>query len=332
MGIKNLLYFLSNYSNIINETDNESYNGKRIAIDISILIYQVVIGFRNTGSDIINNDGQIISHILGLFNKTLYFLNKNIIPIYVFDGKPPKLKQKLLKLRKYNRMKALNAYYNLDINNSNKIKYFKKSVYITQDQMNQCRELLNLMGIPYINAPEEADSQLSYLCKSNMVYAVFTEDMDILTFGSPIIIKNFTSPQKKFIEIKLDNILNELNLTYNEFIELCILFGCDYCHHIINIKPQDIYKIYIKHKSIEKTLEEIKNMGYYVSKYYDYKSAFNYFTDSKYIPIQNDQLKLSKPNIEKLFNILINKYNLNKDIISTKLIKLNNYYNKLKII
>ena len=93
-----------------------------------------------------------------------------------------------------------------------KIKYLKRSVTISHIQMNQCRELLLLMGIPYVDAPQEADSQLSYLCKNKLVYAVLSEDMDILTFGSPSIIRNFNSFKNYPIQINLNNILNILNI------------------------------------------------------------------------------------------------------------------------
>ena len=106
----------------------------------------------------------------------------------------------------------------------------KRSVIITRDQTDQCRELLDLMGVPYIDATEEADSELSNLCKNNLVYAVLTEDMDILTFGSPRIIRNLTTSKKEPIEIDLETVLSKLDLTYEQFIEMCILFGCDYCH------------------------------------------------------------------------------------------------------
>jgi flap endonuclease-1 len=329
MGIKNLLIFLSEFSDVVKEIDKTNYYGKKIAIDISILLYQVVIAIRNTGGDLLNSNGEIISHILGLFNKTLYFLEIGIIPIYVFDGKPPKIKEKVLQLRKNNRHKALYKL-NDDINTKDKIKYLKRSVWVSQTQMNQCRELLKLMGIPYINAPEEADSQLSYLCKSNMVYAVLTEDMDILTFGSPIIIRNLISNKKQPIEIELQTILNKLNLAYTEFIDLCILFGCDYCHHISNIKPKDIYKIYIKTKSLEKTLYELKQMGYYISDHYNYQLAKQYFINPEYNLINKKEIILHKPKINELFSLLVNKYELNKKIIYNKLNKLDNYYNKLK--
>jgi flap endonuclease-1 len=331
MGIKNLLYFLSHFSDTIKEIDRNTFYGKKIAVDISILIYQVVIASKNHESKLTSKTGEMVSHILGLFNKTIFFLDKGIIPIYVFDGKPPKIKEKIIQLRKNNKLKALEKLNNV-LTSTDKIKYLKKSVWITKAQMNQCRELLILMGIPYIDAPEEADSQLSYLCKTNMVYAVLTEDMDILTFGSPIIIRNFISNHKNPIQITLNTILNKLNLSYNQFIELCILFGCDYCYHIKNIKPNDIYNIYIKTKSIEKTLDELKNMGYNIGDNYDYTNAIQYFINASHIHIEENQLELNKPNIDKLFNLLVNKYNLNKYIINIKLNRLNIYYNNLKSI
>ena len=329
MGIKNLLTFLSNFPDVIKKIDRNSFSGKKIAIDISILIYQVVIGIRNSGSDKLNDNGDIVSHILGVFNKSIFFLEKGIIPIYVFDGKPPLIKQNLLQLRRNNKLIALNKLNNVT-DEENRIKYFKRTVFISKNQMDECRELLELMGIPYINAPEEADSQLSYLCKSNIVHAVLSEDMDILTFGSPNIIRNLISNNKTPIKIELSTILNKLNISYNEFIELCILFGCDYCPHIHNIKLINIYNIYMKYKSIDKTLTEMKRIGYIIPDKFNYSIAKEYFIKAKYNHINDDDIKLRKPNIEKLLLLLVNKYGLNEIIIYNKLIKLNYYYNKLK--
>lgn len=329
MGIKCLLKFLSDYPDLIQEKEIKNYYGKRIAIDISILMYQVVIAIRNSGSDLTNNKGQITSHILGLFNKTLAFLDKGIIPIFVFDGKPPILKQKILDARKQIRKKALEKL-NEAQTESDKIKYFKRSVCITREQMDQCRELLTLMGIPFINAPEEADSELAYLCKSNMVYAVLTEDMDILTFGSPKIIRNLTSNKKIPLEIKLSDILDKLKLSHDEFIELCILFGCDYCPNIADVKVSDMYQIYLKHKSIDKTLEELKTCGYVIPEVFEYTDAKQYFMNSTHDVVSGEVLKLKKPDIDKILNLLVNRYGLIKYKVIGKLNKLNTFYQKFK--
>jgi flap endonuclease-1 len=329
MGIKNLLKFLSNYPELIKEIHPKHFYGKKIAIDISILIYQVVISIRNSGSDLTNKKGELTSHILGLFNKTLAFLEKGIIPIYVFDGKPPHLKHKLLNTRKLIRKKALEKLSNAK-NNLEKIKYFKRSVLITREHMDQCRELLTLMGIPYINAPEEADSELSYLCKTNMVYAVQTEDMDILTFGSPRIIRNLSSSKKIPIEIELNNILTKLNLTYEQFIELCILFGCDYCPNLTGIKFLQIYEVYNKHKNIKDTIIELKLSGVFIPDDFNYITAKEYFMNPIHDIVTYNQLQIIKPNSELIIDLLVNKYGLIKYKIIKKVIKLNDFYYKFK--
>lgn len=324
MGIKNLLKFLSNYPDLINENYIENYGGKRIAIDISILIYQVVIAIRNTGSDLTNNKGEITSHILGIFNKTLTFLERGIIPIYIFDGKPPNLKKKILEVRNQIRKKALEKYTDAQTE-EDKIKYFKRSVYITKKQIEECQELLRLMGIPYIEAPEEADSQLAYLCKENLVYAVLTEDMDILTFGSPRIIRNLTNNKKIPIEIELNKVLEKLSLSYEQFIELCILFGCDYCSSLSDVKQNEIYNTYVLNKSIDKTIIELKKKGYYVSNI-DYQDAKDYFINSSYEPVNETQLILKQPDVNKLIELLVDKYGLIRYKVINKLRKLEYYY------
>ena len=330
MGIKNLLKFLLNYKDIIKETNINNYYGKKIAIDISILLYQIVISIRNSGSDIYNSDGKVISHIIGLFNKTLILLNKGIIPIYVFDGPPPKIKYNLLYFRKKCKEYALNKLNDVQ-NDDEKIKYLKRSVIITKEQINECKQLLEYMGIPYINAIEEADSELSYLCKNNLVYAVLTEDMDILTFGSPKIIRNLLSYTKQPFEIDLNSILDKLNLNHNEFIDLCILFGCDYCP-ILDINNNTIYNIYMKSKSIDITLNELQILGYKIPKnfYNNFNIAKKYFSESIHTDININILKLNIPNYEKLLDLLVIKNNLNKFKIINKLNNLYLIYNKFK--
>ena len=210
MGVKCLLKFINEIPELIQNVDNSKYKFKRIAIDISILIYKIIITVRNTGADYINQKGEITTHILGLFNKTIELLNYNIIPVYVFDGKPPNIKNKTIENRKQIRKKALEKLEQA-ITDEDKIKYFKRSSTISKEQWDQCKELLELMGIPYIIAPEEADSQCAYLAKVGLVDGVLTEDMDILTFGSTKIIRNLTSHKVPTTEINLDNLLNHLN-------------------------------------------------------------------------------------------------------------------------
>jgi len=185
------------------------------------------------------------------------------------------------------------------------------------------------MGIPYIDAVEEADSELSNLCKNNLVYAVLTEDMDILTFGSPRIIRNLTTSKKEPLEIDLETVLSKLDLTYEQFIEVCVLFGCDYCSNVSDIKPNIIYKTYYKTKNLDETMAELTRMNYNIPTKEEIISAKEYFIKS----VHNDtvrKLSMNKPNITKLIDVLVNRYGLIKYKIINKLNKLNEYYNKYK--
>lgn len=328
MGIKNLLKFLCNFNDIVKEVEEENYNYEKVAIDISIILYQVIIAIRNTGADLTNKQGEVTSHILGLFNKTILLLKKNIIPIYVFDGKPPEFKNKILQLRKNIKRKA---YEKLETAETEEdiIKYFKKTTSITKKQLDECKELLTLMGIPYIEAPEEADSQCAYLVKSGLADSVMTEDMDILTFGSKKIYRNLSSSKNKTLEIKLDNILKSIDLTYEQFIELCILFGCDYSDKIKNIDSDTIYQYYYKFKNIDDTINELTNDGYNVPLFENYKECKDYFMNAPYIDINKNELVLKEPQLPLLEKILIDKYGLIKMRILPKLTFLSNFYNKI---
>ena len=320
MGIKNLLKFLNNFPELIVDQNVNDLSGKKIAIDISILLYQVVISVRNSGADLTNKKGEITSHLLGIFNKTCKLLSKKIIPVYVFDGKPPEIKRKVLNMRKNIRMKAYEKML-LATTLEEKIKYFKRSVTITKKQLDDCRLLLTFMGVPFIDAPEEADSQCAWLAKNGLVDAVLTEDMDILTFGSPCIIRNLTSFKNSPLQINLDMIKEKFDWSHENFVHFCILLGCDYCDGLNDINYMTIFNTFQKTKDIDKTLESFNRKV-------NYKSALSYFNK----PLINDsvkELKLKKPNIDLLNNLLVNISGLIKYRIQKKLNYLLINYNNI---
>lgn len=321
MGVKKLLTFLNNYDNLIVEKKLSDYKGYKIAIDISLLIYKLVIGFRNTGTDIINNKGDRITHIIGLFNKIILLLSNDIVPVFVFDGKPSELKYKTIIDRKHIKL-LYNEKLKIANNIEDKIKYFKKTTSITKKELEECKELIELMGIPYIIAPEEADSQCAYLAKVGLVDAVYTDDMDVLTFGSPIIIKNLISIKNKPLEINLSKILSEIKLNYEEFIDFCILLGCDYSSGISNINYNIIYKYYLRNKNIIGTLTDLKNNNYNVPNILDIENIKNYYKNAPYTYITSNELKIKSFDKKKVIDFLVNNYGLVKFKVINKLNKI----------
>ena len=75
MGIKNLLKFLNNFPELIVDQNVNDLSGKKIAIDISILLYQVVISVRNSGADLTNKKGEFFINILDKNSNSSFFVD-----------------------------------------------------------------------------------------------------------------------------------------------------------------------------------------------------------------------------------------------------------------
>ena len=135
------------------------------------------------GQQLTNNSGDVTSHLQGVFYRTLRMLDNGIKPVYVFDGAAPKLKSGELAKRRARLNEAKESLENaIQSENVDDIKKFeKRTVRVTKEHNDDVKRLLQLLGIPIIEAPGEAEAQCAELAKSGAVYAAATEDMDSLT-------------------------------------------------------------------------------------------------------------------------------------------------------
>lgn len=156
--------------------DSKSLHGRKIAIDASMAIYQFLIAVRSGGHNqaavqLTNADGETTSHIQGLFNRTIRFISEGIKPVYVFDGKPPSFKSGELKKRREKREKAAAALRAAteegDVEEQDK--QSKRLVRAGTKENDDCKRLLELMGVPIILAPCEAEAQAASMAKAGLV-------------------------------------------------------------------------------------------------------------------------------------------------------------------
>merc|ERR1712048_1164453 len=111
------------------------------------------------------------------------------------------------------------------------LKSTKMTVKVTSEHNEQTKRLLRLMGIPVVEAPSEAEATCAALCRDGKVHAAATEDADCLTFGTKTLVRNLMaaeSQKKTILEVSLQVVLEQLNITMDQFIDFCILSGCDY--------------------------------------------------------------------------------------------------------
>lgn len=298
MGIKNLGKFLrENTKNAVTKIQVKDLEGKTIAIDTSLIMHQFLIAIKTDSIDWQTKEGVATSHIYGIIMKALTYVRRNIKPIFVFDGIAPIMKKEVLDKRKEIKEKA-HAKLKVGIE-AEKIKLLKKTVEFGYKKATECIEILKLMGIPVIQAPGEADAQCAELVKENKVDYVVSEDMDLLTFGTPKLLRGSIA-KDDLVVYDLEKILDELKLTYLQFIDLCILSGCDYLPQtILKVGIGRAYKLIKEHGSIENILKNDKNIlngNYKVPENFDYKTARAYFLNPPIAKLKKKDLLASIPN------------------------------------
>ena len=125
---------------------------------------------------------------------------------------------------------------------------------IAKEMTEDAMLLLSILGVPVIVAPGEAEAQCAALVRSGRAYAVASEEMDSLVFGSRLLLRGLNSEKKPFTEINLDRVLNDMTLSMPQFIDLCIFLGCDYGPNINGAGPATALKLIKQYGSLEKVL------------------------------------------------------------------------------
>lgn len=326
MGIKNLTSLIKSKSPDSIKTEGlYTLKDKTIAVDASILIYKSLTNVRNGQSYLTNKEGKIVSHILGLFYKVILFKSFNINPIFVFDGKPPEEKKQVLieRNKKASESKALMEQTD-SIEEKQKLE--KSTIRINQGHIEDLKKLFDLMGVQYVHPNCEAETYASYLCKEKIAYGVYSEDMDTLAFGSPYLIRNCIDRSIKRKDVVsifcLDKILQDFNMTYEQFVEVCILCGCDYCGTIPKIGSVRAYQSIQKYQSSDKffpTIDPNILPENYIEQFNKAKSLFidYHFNNYKIMNVNNNG------NQDKLVSFLVNECNMSMNRVQNALKKIN---------
>jgi flap endonuclease-1 len=347
MGIKQLFKFLSENANrSIKVQTMENYTGRVLAVDASMCLYQFVVAIRlgaeNQHANLMNDAGEVTSHIGGFLNRTLRMLEAGIKPVYVFDGKPPEFKSAELQERKEKREKA-EAELKEAVEAGDQeavLKQTKRTVKVTPKMNQDIRRLLTMMGCPIIEAPCEAEATCAEMVKLGKAYGAVTEDMDVLTFGSNVMIKNLfstqtggssgpsTTPglkpgQKPVYEVNLDVALDQLDITMDQFIDFCILCGCDYADTLRGIGPHTGFKLIAEHKTIEEVINHVDAEK--VPPNWMYKEARVLFTNPEVIAAEAPELNFDftiEPDYDGLRKFLIEENQFNPDRVEKNIERL----------
>lgn len=261
MGIKKLFTFLDNnnlykkysYLNDLITDLKLDKNELLVGVDGNLFCYKYTHSYDNM--------------LIGFFNQILKFLSNKIIPLYIFDGgtlqekentnlfryqKKMAYKYKLDKLEE--QMDNIENNLNYDeINNKDELLLMKKkleknSTIINNENIIILLELFDLLNIPYLFSYGEGEYLAVMLNKYNIIDFFLSDDTDPLVAG---IYKTIKFYNNSVYYLDTNQIYQQLNLNFKEFCDFCILLGSDYAIFNHGLKPNELYEIILKYKSIE---------------------------------------------------------------------------------
>ncbi len=309
------------------EIDFSYLKNKSVAVDAFNTIYQFLSSIRGAdGSYLMDSKGRTTSHLQGLLSRNLNLMAKGIKLVYVFDGEAPKLKHlervRRAELKHSAEEKYREAVSEEDIDAMNK--YSKQFARINEEMVNESKELLSALGIPVVQALSEAEGQVAFMCKEDIVDFAASQDYDSLLFGAPDLIRNLTLSQKRkvygktvytFLEyINLRNVLQELKINQEQLIILGILTGTDFnIGGVKGVGPKKAIKLVTDNKNNFDMMFKNLNADF------DWKEVYDIFEN---LPVEK-KIKLKWENIdeEKVMKLLVEKHEFNEERIKSAIEK-----------
>jgi 5'-3' exonuclease len=242
MGVQGLnQYLLHNVpkdSKIIQKKYLYQLSNRTISIDASIYIYKFFI----------ENDYNMLKN--GINTMINDFRTNKITPIFVFDGKPTKMKEYMINKRRSEKHDAELEYNNVNTNTGEKEKLKKMFIKPNKATIDFVKVLLNKNKIKYIDAPNEADPICAWLVNTGHCWACLSDDTDMFIYGCPRVLRSYSINTKSLMLYQFDDILKRLKLTFTEFREICVISGTDYNANNININS--VFNLFYKYKKILK--------------------------------------------------------------------------------
>lgn len=308
--------------------DLKNFRGTMMGFDAYNVLYQFLSNIREfDGSPLKDREGNVTSHLSGLFYRNLNILEMGIIPVYVFDGKPHPLKEKTIKTRIELKEKAEREYLeSLAMGDMEKARsYASRTSRLTQDMVEESMELLESMGIPVLSAPSEGEAEASYLCKNGVVGYVVSQDYDSLLFGAPKLLRNVTISGKRRVGRKgrtidispevifLDKVLKENQISHEQLVDIGILIGTDFNDGIKGIGPKKALQLIRRYGSLQK----IPNI--YVENYEEIRDIFLH---PNVVDVGN--IKIPPMDENRIIEILVKKHDFSIERVQSALVRIRN--------
>ena len=305
------------------EIELDFLKNKIVVLDAYNVLYQFLTTIRGIdGTLLTDSKGNVTSHLVGLFTRTTSLMQRNIKQVFVFDGKPPELKQKVNEQRNKLKLEAeekfLEAKKREDLEEMKK--YASRTSRLSKGMVEESKKLISLLGLPVVQAPSEGEAQAAYMVKENKGFAVGSQDFDYLLHGATKLVRNLSISGRRKNKagyetikpelIELSENLNNLGIDQNQLIALAMIVGTDYNPGgIKGIGPKNALKLVKQYKTdFDSLFKDVK-----WETFFGFPWAEVYYLIKKMPVTDKYELEWKQPDTEKILKLLVDKHDFSEE-------------------
>lgn len=292
------------------------------AVDAHNALYQFLSIIRQPdGTPLMDQRGRVTSHLSGILFRTANMLEKGIRAVWIFDGAPPPFKQDTVAERRTLREKAGEKWKEALLRGDTKEAYkqARSSSRIDHEIIATSRELITLLGLPWIEAPSEGEAQAAYMVMRGDARYVVSQDYDTLLFGAPVLVRNLTVSGKRKIRgrtlaimperILLSSVLSGLGISREDLIRVGLLVGTDFNPGIYGVGAKTALRM-VRNGEFEKIMRERQPEV-------DWEKIFNFFEKP---PVTDEYtLHWKSPDREGILRMLCDGFDFSQERVENAL-------------
>ena len=302
-------------------------NGRKVGVDTFNILYQFLSTIRGQdGTPLMDSQGRITSHLTGLLYRTTNLMQRGIKPVFVFDGKPHKLKAETRAKRNKIRTEAEAKYEKAKDEGrlDDAKKYAQRASKLTPEMAEEAKKLVGLMGLPVVQAPSEGEAQVAHMVAKEDLFGCVSQDFDALLFGTTKLLRNITVTGKRKVpgkniyidvnpeQIDLEKNMNALGITREKLIWIGILVGTDFNKKFPRIGAKTALELVKKHQTFAGIVKETKH-----KLDFDYREIEELFLKPEFN--KDYDIKFLTPQREKIIEFLCDERDFSRERVGNAL-------------
>jgi flap endonuclease-1 len=242
----------------------EALAGRTLAVDGYNAVYQFLATIRQRDGQLFTDaEGRVTSHLMGTFYRTTSLLGQGVLPVWVFDGRPPERKAATIRKRIAAKEKAEAAWAEAlaagDLETARR--KAAQTSHLTRPMVDELHALLRGLGVPVVLAPGEGEAEAAVLAARGATWASASEDYDSLLFGTPRLVRGLAArarggaaPGAQLIDRA--ELLATLGIDQDELIALGVIVGTDFNDGAAGYGPKKALKLVREHLGFDRSVEK----------------------------------------------------------------------------